>query len=164
MVQGNNFFFIVGVVFSLIILVPFLMRYWFIYSFLREIVQGDLKKAKKRIKKEKLLEIIFKEERIKTFIHYKLDELTKLNYSLSLFYINFALVSLIASLTLSNNEITKSFANGLNFTFFGITIMLFFYLAVKVWLQIRIVELLIKLDEMEIKFIKELSELEEEKE
>jgi hypothetical protein len=162
--EQSNFFFIVGVIFSLIILTPFLMRYWFIYNFLKEVVNGDLKKAKRRIKKEKLLETIFKEEKIKTFVHYKLDELTKLNYSLSLFYINFALISLIAVLTLNNNPITKPFTIGLNFTFFGITIMLFFYLTVKIWLQIRIVELLIKLDEMEIKFIKELSELEEEKE
>jgi len=155
--QLLNFFFIIGIIFALIILVPFLLRYYFIYSLLRDIVRGEIKQASKKIKKEKILEIIFREETIKNFVHYKLDELTKLNYSLILFYINFALINLIASLTL-DNEITKNFVIGLNFSFLGITIMLFFYLAIKIWLQLRIIEFLIKLDELEIKFINELKE------
>ncbi len=158
METGSNFFFIMGIAFALIILTPFLMKYWYVYCFLREVVEGDFKKASKRIKKEKILEKVLKEEKIKTFVHYKLDELTKLNYSLALFYINFALISLVASLTLSKaGGAISLFSLGLNFTFFGITIMLFFYLTIKIWIQTKIIELLVKLDELEIKLIKELN-------
>ncbi|MEO2154730.1 MAG: hypothetical protein ABGW69_02880 [Nanoarchaeota archaeon] len=153
-----------GVIYTLIITLPFVMGYFNLYSFLKYIVEGEFKKAKKKISKDKLVEIIFAEEKIKYYVVKKLDDFNRMNYSLSMFYITLSLLVLVVYLASTESQTLFTLFNAFFYTFIGISFTLFIYLLIKIWLSIKIVSLIIKLDEMEIVYLKELQELEEESE
>ena len=157
----SYYFVIIGALYTLIITLPFILSYYSIKGFLENIINKEFSKAKKKLEKEKLFELIFSEEKIKFFVLKKLEDLDRFNYSIAIFYINFGLIVIILYF-LSNDQTILKLFNGFLYTFFGINITLFLYLLIKIWLQIKIINLLVKLDELEITYVRELQELAEE--
>jgi len=158
---------ILGIIYTLIIVMPFLISYFNLKEFIKNVVNKEFKKARKKLSKDKLFEILFNEEKIKYYVLKKLEDLDRFNYSIAIFYLNFGLIILVLYFLATGkngNLVYYNLFESFLYTFFGITLSLFLYLLVKIWIHVKIVNYLIKLDELEISYIKELKEVEEENE
>jgi len=156
-------FIILGIIYTLIILIPFLISYFNLKEFIKNVVDKEFGKARKKLSKDRLFEILFNEEKIKYYVLKKLEDLDRFNYSIAMFYLNFGLFILVLYFLSAKNEklFYYELFEAFLYTFFGITLALFLYLLTKIWMHVKIVNYLVKLDELEINYIKELREIEE---
>jgi hypothetical protein len=157
---------VLGVIYTLIIVIPFIISYFNLKEFIKSVVNKEFEKAKKKLSKDKLFEILFNEEKIKYYIIKKLEDLDRFNYSIAIFYLNFGLIILVLYFLATNgnsiNQVYYKLFEAFLYTFFGITLTLFTYLLIKIWIHVKIINYLIKLDELEISYIKEIKEYAEE--